>query len=77
MLPIYYDPLVIMVKIVHREVYRILVDCGRSYDLLYLSTLLDMEIYHKEITQEQKLLVGFNVNMTMSVGIVRFSIFLE
>lgn len=77
MLPIYYDPLVIMVKIVHREVYRILVDCGSSYDLLYLSALLDMEIDHKEITQEQKLLVGFNVNMTMSVGIVRFSIFLE
>lgn len=50
-LPPYDDHLVVIVKVIHWKVRRVLVDNGSSSDLLYLSTLLDMKIDTKEITQ--------------------------
>lgn len=69
-LPLHDDPLVIMIKIAHCEVRKVLVDKGSSLDLLYLFMLLDMGIDPKEITQQQMPLVGFNDNVTMSIGTI-------
>lgn len=71
MIPLHDDPLVITTKIAHYNVYKILVNNCSSFDLLYLSTLLDMRIEPKEITQKKMLLVGFNGSVTMLVESLR------
>lgn len=71
------DPLVVTVKIAHCEVCIILVDNGSSSHLLYMSTLLDIGIDPKEITQQKIMLVGFNGSVTMIMRTIRLSVFVE
>lgn len=48
-LPPYDDPLVIMVKVTHWEMHKVLVDNGNSLEFLYFLALLNMGIDPKEI----------------------------
>lgn len=69
------DVLVLILNVLNCEVSRILIDNGSSADLLFLSTLLEMEIDESEIEKSTTVVIRFNGESTASIGKIKLPVF--
>lgn len=69
------DALVFTLNVSNCEVSRILVDNGSPADMLFLSTLQEMEIDETEIDKSTIVLVRFNRESTAAVGKIKLPVF--
>lgn len=69
--PSLYDDPLVTVKIAHYEVRRVLIDNGNSLNLFYLTSLINIGIYHLEIVPREMPLLRFNGSTTISIGTIR------
>lgn len=69
------DALVLTLNMSNCEVNRILVDNGSSTDVLFLSTLREMEINETEIEKSTRVLVGFNGESTAAISKITLPVF--
>ncbi|XP_013639775.1 PREDICTED: uncharacterized protein LOC106345053 [Brassica oleracea var. oleracea] len=69
------DPLVITLTIADGEVSRILVDTGRSVDIIFRETLRKMEVDESSIKLERNPLVSFAGDTTVSEGTVKLPVY--
>ncbi|GMN61551.1 hypothetical protein TIFTF001_030651 [Ficus carica] len=65
------DALVLTLNVSNCEVGRILVDNGSSADVLFLSTLKEMELSDSDIERSTTVLTGFNGESTAAVGKIK------
>ena len=69
------DALVITLPIANCEVKRILIDNGSSANVLFLSTLKEMELDESNIEHTGIVLTGFNGESTRAVGTLRLPVY--
>ena len=69
------DALVLTLNVSNCEVSRILVDNGSSADVLFLSTLKEMELSESDIESSTTVLTGFNGESTAAVGKIKLPVF--
>lgn len=69
------DALVLTLNVSNCEVGRILVDNGSSADVLFLSTLKEMELSESDIETSTTILTGFNGESTAAVGKIKLPVF--
>ncbi|GMN63814.1 hypothetical protein TIFTF001_032920 [Ficus carica] len=65
------DALVLTLNVSNYEVGRILVDNGSSADVLFLSTLREMELSESDIERSTTILSGFNGESTAAIGKIK------
>ncbi|GMN64235.1 hypothetical protein TIFTF001_033319 [Ficus carica] len=65
------DALVLTLNVPNCEVGRILVDNGSSADVLFLSTLREIELSESNIKKSTTVLTGFNGESTTAVGKIK------
>ncbi|GMN55829.1 hypothetical protein TIFTF001_024942 [Ficus carica] len=68
------DALVLTLNVSNCEVGRILVDNGSSADVLFLSTLKEMELSDSDIERSTTVLTGFNGESTAAIGKIKLPI---
>lgn len=73
----YDDVLVLTLNVSNCEVGWILVDNGISIDLLFFSTLREMEIDKTEIEKPTTVLVGFNRESTTAIGKIKLPVYAD
>ncbi|GMN20627.1 hypothetical protein TIFTF001_039957 [Ficus carica] len=71
----YDDVLVLTLNVSNCEVGQILVDNGSSADVLFLSTLREMELSESDIESSTTILTGFNGESTTAVGKIKLPVF--
>ncbi|GMN30982.1 hypothetical protein TIFTF001_044535 [Ficus carica] len=69
------DALVLTLNVSNCEVGRILVDNGSSTDVLFLSTLIEMELSESDIEMSMTILTCFNRESTTAVGKIKLPVF--
>ena len=69
------DALVLTLSVLNCEVSRILVNNRSLADVLFLSTLQEMEIDESEIEKSTTVLIGFNGKSTAAVGKIKLPVF--
>ncbi|GMN47447.1 hypothetical protein TIFTF001_016609 [Ficus carica] len=69
------DALVLTLNISNCEIGRILIDNGSSTDVLFLSTLREMELSELDIEKSTIVLTGFNGESTTAVGKIKLPVF--
>ena len=69
------DALVLTLDVSNCEVGRILVDNGSSADILFLSTLKEMELSESDIESSTTVLTGFNEESTAAIGKIKLPVF--
>ena len=68
------DALVLTLNVSNSEVSKILIDNGSSANVLFLSTLREMELAESEIEKSTTALIGFNGELTMAFGTIKLPI---
>ena len=71
---LYDDALVLMLNVSNYEV-SILVDNRSSADVLFFSTLRDMELLEFEIEKSKAVLTGFNGESSTAIGKIKLPVF--
>lgn len=69
------DVLVLTLNVSNCEVGQILVDIGSSADVLFLSTLREMELFESDIEKSMTVLTGFNDESISAIGKIKLSVF--
>ena len=70
----HYDTLVLTVCINSFDVHRVLVDPGSAADLLHLPAFNQMRVPIDHLHSADRVLLGFNGAITLSVGDITFSV---
>lgn len=76
-LPLYDDPLVIIVQVMRCEIRKVMIDKGSTSDIMYLDTLKKIGVWLKEIIRKELPLVNFKRSMSISVRKIRLPVSLE
>lgn len=69
------NALVLTLNVLNCEVSKILINDGRSIDMIFLSTLREMELSEFEIEKSTTVLTGFNGESSIAVGKIKLPIF--
>ena len=69
------DALVLTLNVLNCEIGQILVDNGISTDVLFLSTLKEMELSESDIESSTTVLTGFNGESTVPIGKIKLPVF--
>ncbi|KAF8047947.1 hypothetical protein N665_2753s0001 [Sinapis alba] len=69
------DPLLVKLQIGTCEVTRVLIDTGRSVDLIFWQNLEKMMVDLKDIKPSSRSLTGFNGSSTHLLGTIRLNVF--
>ncbi|KAF8106333.1 hypothetical protein N665_0143s0004 [Sinapis alba] len=69
-------PLPVELQIDTFEVTRVLIDTGRSVDLIFRQTLIKMMVDLKDIKPLSRTLTGFNGSSTQLLGTIRLNVFI-
>ena len=70
------DTLVLTLNVSNCEISRILVGNGSLANILFLSTLLEMELAESKIKKSTTVLTGFNGESTTAVGKIKLPVFI-